>query len=336
MYGITFRVAAAVVCTSAICLLLLGNVSDEKLVRKYLMVHTDDAGMCHSMNEATIRSLENGLVNSASIMAPCPGFDEFAVWAAQHPEYDYGVHLTLTNETRRFTWGPLLPPDESTSLRAPDGHFWRNSTQVAEHAKLSEVEKELRAQIDKVLAAGIKISHLDNHMYSLLGREDLIKLYVKLGLEYDLPVRFRRVDTMPLKQRGEFVGGLLDVYAEAGRTLDAHQMPIFTFAESDNYDASPDEKRNHFLNAVRNLPEGVTEFVIHCGMTGVEGPEPPYVSGRMEDFRVFQSPEMLLEVNRLGISTLNWQEFRERRQQGEFALPQTRSTQAVAVSGTGD
>ncbi|MEZ6049295.1 MAG: polysaccharide deacetylase family protein [Planctomycetaceae bacterium] len=280
-----FRFLFSFLIVGGFSALLLATVPDGKINPRYLMVHTDDAGMCHSMNVATIESLERGLVTSASVMPPCPGFDEFAIWAKSHPEYDYGVHLTLTNETRRFTWGPVLPKNEVSSLVDADGFFWRTSQEVAGHAELEHVEKELRAQIEKALDAGIKITHLDNHMYSLLGREDLIDAYVSLGLEYDLPVRFRNVETMPLKQRAEFHGGLLDAYSRAGNKLIENKMPLFTYAESDNYDAAPDDKRNHFLESIRTLPAGVSEFIIHCGSKGETGPEPPTYQG---DRRIFE------------------------------------------------
>ena len=286
-------------------------VSDGHIAGRCLVVHADDAGMCHSMNAATIECLEKGVVTSASIMPPCPGFAEFAKWAVAHPQYDYGVHLTLTSEMQQFRWGPLLPASDVPTLVREDGSFWLTSRQVAQHASREHVEMELRAQIDKALAAGIQVTHLDNHMYSLLGREDLIDLYVQLGIEYDLPVRFRDIDTMPLKQRAEFHGGLLDAYRKAGQRLVDNGMPLFTYAESDNYDASPDEKRNHFINAVRSLPQGVSEFVIHCGYQDVDGPLPPHVSRRVEDSRVFQSREMQTAINRLGIRLLDWKEFRQ-------------------------
>ena len=311
MRGVSFRVPLVCAAAAISIGLVIVSVFDGHILGRCLVIHADDAGMCHSMNTATIDCLEGGLVTSASIMAPCPGFDEFAEWAAAHPEYDYGVHLTLTNETTRFGWGPLLAVSEVPTLVGADGNFWRTSKEVAKNGSLKHVEKELRAQIDKVLNAGIRVTHLDNHMYSLLGRKDLIELYVKLGLDYDLPVRFRDVKTMPLKQRAQFYGGLLDTYDQAGKELQENGMPLFAYAESDSYDAPPDEKRNHFINAVRKLPPGVSEFVIHCGYKETDGPEPPYISGRAEDARVFQSPEMRTELKRFGVRLLNWKEFRE-------------------------
>ena len=72
----------------------LGYPPDAKL----LIVHADDLGMAHSINMASIKGLESGLVSSASIMIPCSWLPEIAAYARTHPEADLGLHLTLTSE----------------------------------------------------------------------------------------------------------------------------------------------------------------------------------------------------------------------------------------------
>ena len=90
----------------------LGYSRDSKL----LIVHADDVGVTHSVNAATIRALDTGLVNSASIMVPCPWFPEIADYAKSHPELDFGLHLTLTNERVYYRWGPVASKDQVPSL----------------------------------------------------------------------------------------------------------------------------------------------------------------------------------------------------------------------------
>lgn len=285
---------------------------------RYVIIHSDDAGMCRPVNLATIDSMQRGIVSSTSIMTCCEGFDEFAEFAKAHPEFDYGVHLTLTCESSYYNWGPITPAADVPSLVDERGRFWRSEADVAAHVKADEVDRELRAQIDRALAAGITISHLDNHMWTLLTRPDLMALYVQLSLDYDLPIRYRKVEKLPLDQRGEFAGNLLVAYAEEGRRLKQHNMPMFDFVESNNYDASPTEKRNYFLKALRDLPPGVSEILIHCAYDLEGAGKAPHVERRAMDAAFFQSPAAADTIRRYGIKIIDWKEFRKMKQRGEL------------------
>lgn len=160
------------------------NAKDQVL----LLVHADDLGLSHSQNQASIQAFEKEGISSASIMVPCPAFDEIAGFAKEHPNLDIGIHLTLTAEWDKYKWGGVLPVSEIPSLVDEQGHFYGSVAEVIEHTKPVEVEKELRAQIEKAIHAGIKPTHLDSHMGTMFMNPELLQIYQKLGREYNLPV----------------------------------------------------------------------------------------------------------------------------------------------------
>ena len=134
---------------------------------KILIVHADDVGVTHSVNAATIKALDTGLVNSASLMVPCPWFPEIADYAKSHPAVDFGLHLTLTSERVYYRWGPVVSKDKVPSLVDENGYFhhdWNTTTKI----NPKEAELELRAQIERAFAMGVRPTHLDSHQYRLI------------------------------------------------------------------------------------------------------------------------------------------------------------------------
>ncbi|MES2793114.1 MAG: polysaccharide deacetylase family protein [Planctomycetota bacterium] len=229
---------------------------------KYLVIHSDDSGFSAAVNEATIRAMERGVVSSSNIMVMCPGFDEIAKYAVANPDRDFGLHLVLTAEKWDFRWGPVLK-GQVPSLVQTDGSFWRTSAEVAQHAKIDDVDRELRAQIQKALDRKIRITHLDHHMWVMLQRPDLLKVYVQLGLDFKLPIRLHRHLT-PAE-----CGKLLqnpDEYRTLIQPAVAQGNPLFDFIETDNYGVPPAQKRAYYLKALRGLKPGISEFVIHCSV----------------------------------------------------------------------
>jgi predicted glycoside hydrolase/deacetylase ChbG (UPF0249 family) len=130
---------------------------------KMLIVHVDDLGMNHSVNATSIKAFEGGLLTSGSIMVPCPWFSEIAAYARSHPGADLGIHLTLTNEWAVYRWGPVLPGERVRSLLDSQG-FLCPETKDALHMNPKEAEAEIREQIDRAKAFGIRPTHLDTHM----------------------------------------------------------------------------------------------------------------------------------------------------------------------------
>lgn len=282
--------------------------ADDSAV-KYLIVHADDAGMSHSVNRGTIDSLEKGIVNSASIMVPCPWFTEFAAYAKEHPEFDYGIHLTLTSEWKYFRWGPVLDRSEVPSLVDPDGYLWDNVPLVAANVRAEEADKELRAQIDRALKFGVPLSHLDTHMGSLLARPDLVEVYARLALDYDLPILFVRDRDGRIAREYPAVA---ERAAEITKELDAKGLPLLDSVLQFYGGNSHQQRLETYNKALSNLQPGVTEMIIHCGYADEELRGITSSAERRDgDRRIFTSEDMrkLLKDNNVKLTT--WKELHE-------------------------
>src|SRR5437867_5007910 len=148
---------------------------------KLLIVNGDDAGMCHAANLGTIECLEKGSMRSATIMVPCPWFPEIAAYAKAHPEKDFGIHLCHTSEWGKYRWGPVEDRSKVPGLVDSLGYLWREVPEVYDHATPDQALIEGRAQIQRALAAGVDVTHLDSHMGTLQYDPRYLQMYLQLG-----------------------------------------------------------------------------------------------------------------------------------------------------------
>jgi chitin disaccharide deacetylase len=274
----------------------LGYPRDAKL----LIVHADDLGMTHSVNAATIKAFETGLVNSGSIMVPCPWLTEIAAYARTNPQADLGLHLTLTSEWTSFRWGPVTPKDRVQSLLDKDGYFYLTETEAASHADPKEVELEITAQIERARALGIQPTHLDSHMGTLYQNKALFEVFLRVARHHKLPVRIAK----SWFGSADFLPGVLnpdDVYID--RILDI------------NTSVAPNDWAKFYSDAIKNLQPGVTEVVIHLAyddgeMRGATFDHPNWgAAWRQRDFDFFTSDAFrkLLQENQIKLIT--WREL---------------------------
>jgi len=166
----------------------LGYPTNSRL----LIIHADDFGMMHTVDTATEEAFDHHWITSASLLVPCPWFPEVAQWAKSHPDADLGIHLALNADWTSYRWSSVSPQPKSSSLLDSDGYLPLTTPYVVAHAKMPEVETEVHAQVDKAMAAGIHISHLDTHMGTIVSSPDLINVYLAASKSYKLPVLLSR------------------------------------------------------------------------------------------------------------------------------------------------
>lgn len=189
------------------------------------MVHADDVGMCHGANVAFAELSRLGTIGSGSVMVPCPWFAELAEIAVADPTLDVGVHLTLNAEQRGYRWAPVSRPPASAGLTDDAGYLWPTVAGVRRHAHPDAVEEEWRAQLDRALAAGIDVTHLDAHMGSALAPEWCDR-YVALGAEYGLPALITST-LSSYDPHGHLADVADDAFAPFVEAARAAGMPVF-------------------------------------------------------------------------------------------------------------
>jgi predicted glycoside hydrolase/deacetylase ChbG (UPF0249 family) len=274
----------------------LGYAADARV----LILNADDFGMCHDQNEGVMTGLKDGVFTSSTILVTCPWFEEAAAFARSNPDADLGVHLTLTAEWDSYKWGPVSAGHAVPSLVDERGYLWQTVAQVYEHARLDEAETELRAQIEKAVAAGIDVTHLDSHMGTLQLRADYHEIYARLANEYRVPIRLasrRRMGT-------EGMGAILDKLDAFGVVTPDHL--VF------NGPPSVPETESYWTNLVRTLKPGVTEILCHPAIARDELKSCARDAFQREaDFRYFTSDETRKLIADAGVEMVGFRKLRD-------------------------
>ncbi|HWW62696.1 MAG TPA: ChbG/HpnK family deacetylase [Thermoanaerobaculia bacterium] len=246
---------------------------------RQLIVTADDAGLHRGMTEGAIRAHRQGIVTACSIVANGVAFDDAIARLREAPSLEAGVHLTLVEEQ------PL------TAMRFPRKYTSFVPMYLARAISIESIERELRAQIEKVLATGLRVTHLNSHQHlHMLPR--LFALVSQLAREYaigyvrvvnDHGSRTRRLPMAGLNFLGKRAGGRRTIgVADAGHIRDV--VPLLDYVH------------------------GVTELVTHPGI-GVDA----YAHWSYDweaETRALCAPDLRDELARRGIALIapsSWQ-----------------------------
>jgi chitin disaccharide deacetylase len=270
---------------------LLGYPDDARL----LILNADDFGMCHAINEAIFRSIREGLVHSTSLMTPCPWGLHAMHLLQENPDIPFGVHLTVISEMPLYGWRPLTDRAKVPSLLDETGNFYslERIPEFLARARLDELEIEFRAQIETVLGAGLKPTHLDWHCLRNGGREDIFDLSFNLAKEYGFALR-------------AYDPPFIQKLHRAGLPADDHPL-------LDSYDVDPDTKFARYSRMLRELPPGLSEWAVHPGLGNDEmkAVEPEAWRVRQTDFDFMMSAEAREVIRQEGITLLSYRPLQQ-------------------------
>lgn len=216
------------------------------MTRRTLIVTADDIGLHPGMTEGAILTHRQGIVTACSIVANGVAFEDAVSRLREAPSLEVGVHLTLVEER------PL------TSIRFPKKYTSFVPLYLARVIGIAAIERELRAQVERVLATGLRVTHLNGHQHlHLLPR--IFRVVVRLAREYSIPY-VRIVDDRGGTARGLAIAALSTLGRRARTAGLTNDRTIGVAGAGHLQDVVP------LLDHV----EGVTELVTHPGV-GVSG-----------------------------------------------------------------
>lgn len=276
---------------------------------KVVIIHTDDIGMFQATVPAYQSLLKVGLISSASVMVPCPWFPEVARVCREHAEVDMGVHLTLNSEWETYRWGPISTRQVDSGLLDEQGYFFSECEKTLQRADPGAVATELRAQVERALAAGIDVTHLDAHMGTVMY-SPFLQLYIDLALEYHLPLFLLKSSAANLAHLGieaEQVERWLQVWGE----LEERGIPLF-----DNLKMLPlDDPTDHVSRTktiIDRLQPGLTYLILHpCMDTPELRAGAPDWPSRVANYEAFSNPQLRDYVGQSGVQVIGYRELRE-------------------------
>jgi hypothetical protein len=273
------------------------------------IIHTDDIGMCQASVSAFAELAAFGLISSGAVMAPCAWFPAAAAGSRARPDADMGVHLTLTCEWDACRWGPISTCDIESGLIDAEGYFYRSTELAQAHGQPTAVARELAAQVERALAAGMRPTHVDTHMGAVYSPA-FLPIYLDVAQRYRLAPMFFRDQEAGWRTRGadaETAAGM----AQLSRRLEDAGVPLLDNIAMMPLDA-PDDRLGQAKRMFESLPPGLTHFIIHPAH---DTPElRAMVSdwpSRVADYQAFMSEELRAHVRDIGIQVIGYRALQE-------------------------
>lgn len=282
---------------------------------RLLIVNADDYGMCHSFNKAIQHLLLQKAISSTTLMVPCPWAAEAACFSKEHLELDVGIHLTFTSEWQHYKWGPITAYRETESLRTEGGSFHADCATFEKIADPEEVRLELFNQIKRAIAWGVDPTHLDVHMYSLLGLatgrdflEHVFDACIDFGLPLRLPHSYATKPEFPQSKR-TLMKNRIEMAEERNIVITDDLLGLgFTYKDDESYE----DVMEQLLGILRNLKPGISEILIHPGFATEElrSIMPRDFQKRDFEARLFLDDQVQETLAKENIHLVRWRDLR--------------------------
>ncbi len=279
-----------------------------------VIIHTDDIGMCHASVQAFKDLWAFGTITSGAVMVPCPWFPAVAQMCRENPEIDMGVHATLNAEWESYRWGPVSTRDPESGLLDADGYFNQWHQAVYDNAKPEAVEREVNAQIERALAAGIDVTHVDSHMGTIMNPK-FIQSYIQAAASRLLPNMLPRMDAKGMEMVG-MSANERQAYEPILQQIESMGVPMLEGLASMPLD-QPNGQMEIAKDLLGNLPIGITHFIFHPSIDTAELRSiAPDWESRVSNYNTFMSDELKKFIEGEDVKLIGYRQIREAMRKG--------------------
>jgi hopanoid biosynthesis associated protein HpnK len=280
-----------------------------------LIVNADDFGLTSGVNRGIVRAHEYGIVTSATLMACGAKFQEAVDCAARRPQLSVGCHVLLVDASPvlNFQQVSTLATGNSSTPKFRDSLISFAGLAVGGQLDEDQIEAEITAQIRKLQAAGIKVSHLDSHKHTHMFPavfKPMLRAAKTCGVSalrnpFE-PLLF--AGTKNWKRR--FQLGILRSFRTAFRKA-LKESRVVTPYGCIGILATGGLTQQTFRQLIENLPEGTWEFVTHPGYNDAEldGIHTRLRHSRENELAILTSPEAKEVLQREKIELISYREF---------------------------
>ncbi|MHC4870696.1 MAG: carbohydrate deacetylase [Planctomycetota bacterium] len=277
---------------------------------KKLIVNADDFGFSTGINDGILKCHKDGILTSTTIAANMPAAEEAAEKSKDFPDLGTGIHLNIVRGC------PLTDKTKVNDLVDSNGHFRLSHKDFAllslykNNKIIKQIDYEYRAQIERALSLGLKISHIDSERHHAVWPA-VFNIVLKLAEEYQ--IRGLRLINEPFLPTGLSSGITNIVKTCSLRILSKiNKRSIDNFITTDYFYGSTHIGKineNFILSLLDCLPVGICELMTHpgiiCGNESAEAAS--YLDkSRNIELEALCSKSVTAKVSKMNIELINF------------------------------